>query len=93
MDALAQKLDQGLARGAELASQGFQWLREHGDTLLAVLKPLAGAIDVYKRQGEQRRLVGPYQLDQGPGSGVQELEGRLLQGHGAGLHAHRQPQQ
>ena len=44
MDALAQKLDQGLARGAELASQGFQWLREHGDTLLAVLKPLAGAI-------------------------------------------------
>lgn len=45
------------------------------------------------RGGEQRRLVGPYQLDQGPGSGVQELEGRLLQGHGAGLHAHRQPQQ
>lgn len=44
MDALAQKLDQGLARGAELASQGFQWLRENGDTLLAVLKPLAGAI-------------------------------------------------
>ena len=44
MDALAQKLVQGLARGAELASQGFQWLRENGDTLLAVLKPLAGAI-------------------------------------------------
>lgn len=44
LDRIAQQFDQGLARGAELASQGFQWLREHGDTLLAVLKPLAGAI-------------------------------------------------
>ena len=44
LDRIAQQFDQGLARGAELASQGFQWLRENGDTLLAVLKPLAGAI-------------------------------------------------
>lgn len=44
MDSLAQKFDQGLARGAELASQGFQWLQENGDSLLGGLKLLAGAI-------------------------------------------------
>ena len=48
MDALAQKLDQGLAKGAELASQGFQWLKDHGDELLAVIKPLGIAIGGFK---------------------------------------------
>ena len=38
LDRIAQQFDQGLARGAELASQGFQWLQENGDTLLARLK-------------------------------------------------------
>ena len=48
MDSLAQKFDQGLARGAELASEGFQWLQENGDTLLARLKPLAATIAAFK---------------------------------------------
>ena len=48
LDRIAQQLDQGLARGAELASQGFQWLQENGDTLLARLKPLAATIAAFK---------------------------------------------
>lgn len=44
LDRIAQQFDQGLARGAELASQGFQWLQENGDSLLGGLKLLAGAI-------------------------------------------------
>lgn len=48
LDRIAQQFDQGLARGAELASQGFQWLQENGDTLLARLKPLAATIAAFK---------------------------------------------
>ncbi len=48
IDALAQKLDRGLAKGAELASQGFQWLRDHGDELLSVLGPLAVMVGGFK---------------------------------------------
>lgn len=44
LDALSEKFDQGLARGAELASTAFQWLQEHGDSLLGGLKLLGGAI-------------------------------------------------
>ena len=48
LDAIAQRMDQGLARGAELASQAFQWLQANGDTLLARLKPLAVTIAAFK---------------------------------------------
>lgn len=48
LDRIAQQFDQGLARGAELASQAFQWLQENGDTLLARLKPLAATIAAFK---------------------------------------------
>lgn len=44
LERLAQRFDQGLAKGAELAGQGFQWLQNHGDSLLAGLKLLGGAI-------------------------------------------------
>lgn len=44
LERLAQAFDQGLAKGAELASQGFQWLQNHGDSLLAGLKLLGRAI-------------------------------------------------
>ena len=33
MDALAQKLDQGLARAGEMAGNAFQWVLDHGDTI------------------------------------------------------------
>ena len=48
MDRIAQQLDQGLAKGADLASQGLQWLSAHGGTLLACLKPLAATIGTIK---------------------------------------------
>ena len=48
LDAIAQRLDQGIARGADLASQAFQWLQANGDTLLARLKPLAATIAAFK---------------------------------------------
>lgn len=48
LDAIAQRLDQGLAKGAELAGQAFQWLQANGDTLLARLKPLAATIAAFK---------------------------------------------
>lgn len=48
LDAIAQRLDQGIAWGADLASQAFQWLQANGDTLLARLKPLAATIAAFK---------------------------------------------
>lgn len=48
LDAIAQRLDQGIAQAADLASQAFQWLQANGDTLLARLKPLAATIAAFK---------------------------------------------
>lgn len=48
LDAIAVKLDEGLAKGADLASQGFQWLQDNGSQLIAVLKPLAATIGAFK---------------------------------------------
>ena len=48
LDAIAQRLDQGLAKGAELAGQAFQWLQANGDALLARHKPLAATIAAFK---------------------------------------------
>ena len=48
LDALAQKLDQGLARGAELASQGFQWVLDHGETIRRWVVGLGTALALVK---------------------------------------------
>ena len=48
LDAIAQRLDQGIARAADFAGQAFQWLQANGDTLLARLKPLAATIAAFK---------------------------------------------
>lgn len=48
LDSLARKFDQGVAKGAELAGQAFEWLKEHGDQLLSGLKLLAGTIVALK---------------------------------------------
>ena len=45
---LGQQLDQGLARGLDLASRGFQWLAENGDTVKSTLLGLAGAVATVK---------------------------------------------
>lgn len=45
---LGQQLDQGLARGLDLASRGFQWLSENGDTVKRTLFGLAGALATVK---------------------------------------------
>lgn len=45
---LGQELDQGLARGLDLASRGFQWLTENGDTVKSTLFGLAGAVATVK---------------------------------------------
>ena len=45
---LGEQLDQGLARGLDLASQGFQWLAENGDTVKSTLFGLAGAFAAVK---------------------------------------------
>lgn len=45
---LGQQLDQGLARGLDLASRGFQWLTENGDTVKRTLFGLAGALATVK---------------------------------------------
>ncbi len=44
LDSLAQKFDQGVAKGAQLASQGLAWLKDHGDSLILALKVLGGTI-------------------------------------------------
>ena len=45
---LGEQLDQGLARGLDLASRGFQWLSENGDTVKRTLFGLAGALAAVK---------------------------------------------
>ena len=45
---LGEQLDQGLARGLDLASRGFQWLSENGDTVKRTLFGLAGAFATVK---------------------------------------------
>lgn len=45
---LGQQLDQGLARGLDLASRGFQWLSQNGDTVKRTLFGLAGAFATVK---------------------------------------------
>ena len=45
---LGEQLDQGLARGLDLASRGFQWLAENGDTVKSTLFGLAGAFAAVK---------------------------------------------
>ena len=48
LDALAQKLDQGLAGGAELASQAFQWVLDHGETIRRWVVGLGTALALVK---------------------------------------------
>lgn len=45
---LGEQLDQGLARGLDLASRGAQWLTENGDTVKSTLFGLAGAVATVK---------------------------------------------
>lgn len=48
MDALAQKLDQGLARAGEMASNAFQWVLDHGDTIKRWVVGLGTALGLVK---------------------------------------------
>lgn len=48
LNSLAQKFDQGLARGAELASQAFRWLTENGDTIRRWIVGLGSALAMVK---------------------------------------------
>ena len=48
IDSLAQKFDQGLARGAELVSQAFTWVLENGDTVKRWIVGLGSALAAVK---------------------------------------------
>ena len=48
LDRIAQQFDQGLARGAELASQAFRWLTENGDTIRRWIVGLGSALAMVK---------------------------------------------
>lgn len=48
MDALAQKLDQGLARAGEMAGNAFQWVLDHGDTIKRGVVGLGTALGLVK---------------------------------------------
>lgn len=48
LNSLATKFDQGLARGAELASQAFRWLTENGDTIRRWIVGLGSALAMVK---------------------------------------------
>lgn len=48
MDALAQKLDQGLARAGEMAGSAFQWVLDHGDTIKRWVVGLGTALALVK---------------------------------------------
>ena len=48
MDALAQKLDQGLARAGEMAGNAFQWVLDHGDTIKRWVVGLGTALALVK---------------------------------------------
>ena len=48
MDALAQKLDQGLTRAGEMAGNAFQWVLDHGDTIKRWVVGLGTALALVK---------------------------------------------
>ena len=48
MDALAQKLDQGLAKAGEMAGNAFQWVLDHGDTIKRWVVGLGTALGLVK---------------------------------------------
>ena len=48
LDRLAQKFDQGLAKGVDAAGKAFRWVTENGDTIIVVLKNLGAAFAVVK---------------------------------------------
>lgn len=48
MDALAQKLDQGLAKAGEMAGNAFQWVLDHGDTIKRWVVGLGTALALVK---------------------------------------------
>lgn len=48
MNALAQKLDQGLARAGEMAGNAFQWVLDHGDTIKRWVVGLGTALALVK---------------------------------------------
>lgn len=48
LDALAQKLDQGLAKAGELAGNAFQWVLDHGDTIKRWVVGLGTALALVK---------------------------------------------
>ncbi|WP_287224808.1 hypothetical protein [Oscillibacter sp.] len=48
IDALAQKLDQGLARAGEMAGNAFQWVLDHGDTIKRWVVGLGTALALVK---------------------------------------------
>ena len=48
MDALAQKLDQGLAKAGEMAGNAFQWVLDHGDTIKRWVVGLGTALTLVK---------------------------------------------
>ena len=48
LDALAQKLDQGLAKAGEMAGNAFQWVLDHGDTIKRWVVGLGTALALVK---------------------------------------------
>lgn len=44
IDRLADKFSEGLGWAVEKAGQAFSWVREHGDTIIGVIKGIAGAL-------------------------------------------------
>ena len=48
LDSLARQFDQGLARGAELASRAFTWVLENGDTVQRWIVGLGSALATVK---------------------------------------------
>ena len=48
MDALAQKLGQGMARAGEMAGNAFQWVLDHGDTIKRRVVGLGTALALVK---------------------------------------------
>lgn len=48
LDRIAQQFDQGLARGAELVGNAFQWVLDHGDTIKRWVVGLGTALALVK---------------------------------------------
>ena len=59
MDALAQKLDQGLARAGEMAGNAFQWVLDHGDTIKRWVVGLGTALGLVKVAQLASRAINP----------------------------------